>query len=83
MNPEDAYGILVIILSATLAIFLVLAIIATSLIIRFMRKANNVADSAETIVSNVESLSTSLKDAAGPASLIKVIMSAVQGARRK
>ena len=83
MNPEDAYGILVIILSVTLAIFLVLAIIATSLMIRLLRKANNVADSAESVVNNIESFSSSLKDAAGPAAMLRVIMGAVQGARRK
>ena len=83
MSPDTAYQVLVIILSITLAIFLVLAIIATSLTIRLLRKANNVADSAENVVNQIESFSTSLKQAAGPAAALRVIVGAAQGLKRK
>ncbi len=83
MTPDTAYQVLVIILSITLAIFLVLAIIATSLIIRLLRKADRIADSAESVASDIEAFSTSLKEAAGPAAALRVIMGAAQGLRRK
>lgn len=83
MTPDTAYQVLVIILSVTLAIFLVLAIIATSLTIRLLRKANRVADSAESVASDIEAFSTQLKQAAGPAAALRVIMGAAQGLRRK
>ncbi len=82
MTPNDAYEILVIILSVTLAIFLVLAIIATSLIIHFMKKANSIADKAEAVATDVESFSASLKNAAGPAAAMRVMMGAIQGFRK-
>jgi hypothetical protein len=83
MTADTAYQVLVIILSVTLAIFLVLAIIATSLIIRLLRKADKIADSAESVASDIEAFSTSLKEAAGPAAALRVIMGAAQGLRRK
>lgn len=83
MTPDTAYQVLVIILSVTLAIFLVLAIIATSLTIRLLRKANRVADSAESVANDIEAFSTQLKQAAGPAAALRVIMGAAQGFRRK
>jgi len=83
MTADTAYQVLVIILSVTLAIFLVLAIIATSLTIRLLRKANRVADSAESVANDIEELSTQLKQAAGPAAALRVIMGAAQGLRRK
>ena len=83
MTADTAYQVLVIILSVTLAIFLVLAIIATSLTIRLLRKANRVADSAESVANDIEEFSTQLKQAAGPAAAVRVIMSAAQGLRRK
>lgn len=83
MTPEYAYQILVIILSITLAIFLILAIIASTLAIKLLKKANRIADSAEVVAGNVESFSTSLKNAAGPAAFMRVVMSAMHGARHK
>lgn len=82
MDTNDAYSILVIILSVTLAVFLVLAIIATSMAISFLRKVNRVADGTKRIVDNVESATESFKDLAGPAAFVKTIFSAFQ-ARRK
>lgn len=82
MTPNDAYEILVIILSITLAIFLILAIVATSLIIHFLKKANAIADKAELVANDVEAFSSSLKSAAGPAAAIRVLMGAVQGFRK-
>ena len=83
MTPDTAYGVLVIILSVMLAVFLILAIIAMILTVRLLRKANKVADSAASVAVNVEAFSTQLKQAAGPAAALRVIMGAAQGLRRK
>lgn len=83
MSPDAAYQTLVIILSITLAIFLVLAIILSVLGIKFMKKANRVADSAEVVADNVETFSTSLRNAAGPAAALRIILGATRGLRRK
>ena len=83
MSSDVAYQILVIVLAVTLAIFLILAIILSVLAIKFMKKANKVADSAEITAGNIENFSTSLKNAAGPAAAMRVIFGAVSGLRRK
>lgn len=59
----DSYDILVIILSITLAIFLILAIIATSLFIQILKKAKNVADTAQNAADNVQEFTSQLKNA--------------------
>lgn len=59
----DSYDILVIILSVTLAIFLVLAIIATSLLIQILRRARNISDTAQHAVDNVQEFTSSLSSA--------------------
>lgn len=82
MTPNDAYEILVIILSITLAIFLTLAIIATSYTIKLLKKANNIADKAEAVATDVETFSNSLKNAAGPAAAMRVMLGAIQGFRK-
>lgn len=83
MDSETAYQTLVIILSITLAIFLVLAIVLSILGIKFMKKANRVADSAEIVASDVETFSTSLRNASGPAAVLRIVMGATKGLKRK
>lgn len=83
MSSETAYQALVIILSVTLAVFLVLAIILSILGIKFMKKANRVADSAEVVADNVETFSTSLRNASGPAAVMRVIVGAAMGLRKR
>jgi hypothetical protein len=82
MTPNDAYEILVIILSITLAIFLVLAIVAVSYTIKLLKKANTIADKAEAVAADVESFSSTLKNAAGPAAAMRVMLGAIQGFRK-
>jgi cell division protein FtsB len=69
----DAYQILVIILSVTLAIFLLLAISLTIGLIKLVKQLNITAEKADTIVSNVESASESIKNMAGPAAIFSTI----------
>lgn len=62
MESEE---ILVIILSATLAIFLVLSIVAVSLVIRILNSIRKVGDSAESIIESmtegVDTLASTMK----------------------
>lgn len=59
----DSYDILVIVLSITLAIFLVVAIIATSLFIKVLKQAQVITDTAQQTVENVEEFTSQLKSA--------------------
>lgn len=59
----DSYDILVIILSITLAIFLTLSIIATSILIKILKKANMMADIAQETMHNFEEFTVQLKSA--------------------
>jgi K+-sensing histidine kinase KdpD len=59
----DSYDILVIILSITLAVFLVLAIIATTLIIKLLKQAQSITDTAQQTLDNVEEFTSQLKSA--------------------
>lgn len=69
----DAFEILVIILSITLAIFLILAIVATVILIRILKKVESLSDRAEVIAMNVEDASAKFKSFAGPAAVISLI----------
>ena len=53
--------ILVYILSATLAVFLVLAIIICVKVLKLLKHAENIATKAEEVVDNIEDVSQSIK----------------------
>ena len=74
----DAFEILVIILSITLAIFLVLAITLTIGLIKLVKQLSITAERTDNIVSNIESASDSIKNMAGPAALISAIAKLVK-----
>ncbi len=59
----DSYDILVVILSIALAIFLVVAIIATSLFIQILKRIRSISDTAKQTADNVEEFSAQLKSA--------------------
>ncbi len=59
----DSYDILVIILSIALAIFLVVAIIATSLFLQILKRIRSISDTAQQTADNVEEFSAQLKSA--------------------
>jgi hypothetical protein len=79
----DSFDILVIILSVTLAIFLVTSIVAILYIIKILKRLNKVAESAEQVASNIEDASKTIKNTAGPASLIKMFMGAYNSKKDK
>ena len=62
----NAYEILVIILSVTLAIFLVLAIVATALFIRFMKDIKEVPSQISGVLDDLSEVSGAVKDVASP-----------------
>lgn len=79
----DAYGILVIILSITLAIFLILAIILTSLTIKLVKQLRQIADKGEHIVDNVSEIGETIKKNAGAAVLVKTVTELIAKATSK
>jgi hypothetical protein len=74
----DAYQILVIILSTTLAIFLVLAIVLIALLIELSKKLNRFAKSAESVVDNVEQASSTIREYAAPAAFMQQIIKIIK-----
>jgi len=78
---ENAESILVVILSSFLALFLILAIAATIMVVKLVKKMNAIADTAQEIVSKahdiadkVENVSDMFKRTAGPLALGKYFM---------
>ncbi|MCA9350066.1 hypothetical protein KC874_00040 [Candidatus Saccharibacteria bacterium] len=69
----DYYQILVIILSITLAIFLILAIVSVIFIIKILNKFKKVAENAELVSDNIAEASKTMKKFAGPAAVANVI----------
>ncbi len=59
----DSYDILVIILSVTLVVFLIVAIVATSLFIQILKKIRSITDSAQLTVNNIEEFTDQLRQA--------------------
>ena len=72
----DSYDILVIILSVTLAIFLVLAITLTTYLIKVTKDVRNMTEKASNVVDSIESVSKAASSA-GPATFISSIIASV------
>lgn len=69
----DAYGILVIILAVALAVFLVLGIILTSLLIKIAKNVKVVTEKAEDVATNVAAASQYVKPAMFSAAASKFV----------
>lgn len=78
----DAYGILVIILACALAIFLVLAIILTSLLIKIAKHVRNVTEKAEDVANNVAAASQYVKPAMFSAAASKFVDNILNNKRK-
>lgn len=76
MNSLDSYDILVIILSITLAVFLVLAIISMIYVIRITKQISNITDKAGKVVDNIEAVGKAATSN-GPMSFISGIITSV------
>jgi predicted PurR-regulated permease PerM len=59
----DSYDILVIILSIALAIFLIVAIIATTLFIQILKRIRSISDTTQLTVNNLEEFTSQLRSA--------------------
>lgn len=75
MELSTAQEILVVILASALAIFLVLAIVVTVLVIRLLQTLRGIAQTAERVVHSAESAAEMLKSAAGPVGIFKFVRS--------
>lgn len=72
----DSFDILVIILSITLAVFLVMAIVLTTYLIKIAREISAITDKAGKVVNNIEAVSTAAASK-GTGSFIASIISTV------
>lgn len=79
MNTSE--HILVIVLAAALALFLLLAIIISVQIVRLLRMVQHIAQKAEAVIESAESVGTVFKNAAGPMALVRVIRNMVHMAQ--
>lgn len=77
----DAYEILVIILGAALAVFLVLAIVVAALIIKILKNLRAITEKAEHVADNIDSVSEFFRKTAGPAAIGKLIVNIVDSVR--
>ena len=77
MLMNTAEQILVIILAAALAVFLILAIIVAAMLIRLMKTLNGIADKAQEVVTNAEKTAEMVKSAVGQLSVLRFIQNMV------
>ena len=73
----DAYGILVIILSITLAILLILCIIVAISVNKLVKKLSIISDKAEEVINDVEAVSGLLRKTAAPVAMTGLISNIV------
>lgn len=71
MELTTAQQILVVVLAAALAVFLVLAIVVLVLIIRLVATLKMVAQKAEKLVESAEAVGEVFKKAAGPVGVLR------------
>jgi ABC-type Na+ efflux pump permease subunit len=74
----DSYDILVIILSITLAVLLILSIIAMSMIIKLLKKAEAISEVAHQTVDNVEEFTAQLKSAGKVSAVGSVVAQVIE-----
>lgn len=80
---ETAAETLLIIVSSTLAIFLVILCITAIYVIRVVKKVNLMADRAEHIASNVENAADAVKNTAAAMPLVRLIAKVVSVAQKR
>lgn len=82
---QNAESILVIIVSAILALFLLVAIVVLVMIARLVQTLRHIIEEAEKVVETAGEAADMLRNASGPLALFKVIrnvMKAVDKARK-
>jgi predicted PurR-regulated permease PerM len=78
MTINDAASILVIIVSAVLVLFLIVAIVATILVAKLVNSARGLVHKAEEFVDSAESAAEALKNVGGPLAAFKLIRNIVK-----
>jgi hypothetical protein len=79
MNTSE--HILVIVLAAMLALFLLLSVVIAIQIVRLLHKIQLIAQKAESVIESAESVGTVFKNAAGPMALVRVIRNMIHVAQ--
>lgn len=75
---DTSTHILVIILSAALALFLVLAIVIAIQIIRLIRTVNHIVQRAETVIETAESVGRVFRNVSGPLTAAHVVQNIIE-----
>lgn len=75
MNTTE--HILLIVLAAALALFLLLAIVITVQVIRLLKTINKITDKAERVIETAENVGEVFKNAAGPLALMRIVSNVV------
>lgn len=70
---NTAENILVIVLAAALALFLLLAVVIAVQIVRLLKTINKITDKAERVIETAENVGEVFKNAAGPLALARVV----------
>ncbi len=79
---DNAEQILVVILAATLALFLVLSIVAVIKIIQILNHLKRISQKAEHITDRAEAVSEFLGKTAGPAAVGKLFVNVIEVVRQ-
>lgn len=82
---ENAQTILVVITSSLLSLFLLLGIVLTVIVIRFVATLKRVVNKAEGLIDSAEAVTEAMKNVSGPlafAKLVKNIVSIVQAHKK-
>jgi cell division protein FtsB len=74
---NNAEQIIVVLLGAALALFLLLAIIATVYVIQLVKALRSIASKAEHLVDSAESVTDMVKNTVGHLSLLRFVRSVV------
>lgn len=81
MNTTE--HILLIVLAAALALFLLLAIFIAVQIIRLLKAVNKITAKAEHVIETAESVGEVFKNAAGPLALARVVGNIIRAVNKK
>lgn len=80
---ENAEQILVVILASALAVFLLLAIIATVKIIQILNHLKAIAEKAEQVADKAEAVGEFFAKTAGPSAIVKLFANVVDAFKQK
>jgi len=74
---NTAFDIIVIILSVTLLTFLVLSIVAVSMVLKLLKSLRQIVAKGEQLVDSAEAIGEALKRNAGAAGIVRTLMTFV------